>query len=503
MKASDLKNSILQLAISGKLVSQDPHDEPASALFDKIQAERKRLIKEGKIKAPKAAKEIGPINSTEVPFEIPESWLWVRLGEIMNIVSARRVHQADWKKSGIPFYRSREIAKLSEFGHVDNELFISQELYDNFSINGVPKENDLMITAVGTIGKTYIVQKEDIFYYKDASVICFENFSQIDSRYIKFLMETPYMLEQIKDNSAGTTVDTITIIKANQYFAPLPPLAEQKCIVAKIKELEPLISRYGVAADELACLKTSFPDNLCKSILQYAIQGKLVAQNPADESAAVLLSKIKVEKENLLKEGKLKPSKLPKLNEPINSADMPFKIPNSWAWVRLGDICKLMTDGTHYTPKYKSKGVPFLSVKNISKGKIDLNNIKYISEQEHKVFKQRCCPEKYDILMTKVGTTGMAKVIDIDMEFSIFVSLALLKIFPNFINPYFLEILINSPYVNDLSKENTQGIGNKNLVLNKIMDFIIPIPPFNEQGRIVEYVRELNRLVTKLPNLLT
>ena len=207
MKAQQLKNSILQLAVQGKLVPQDPNDEPASVLLERIRAEKQRLVKEGKIKKDKnesviyrAPKEGGESTDNmpyafyertadgtvrditdELPFDVPESWEWVRLGQIMNVVSARRVQQSDWKKSGIPFYRAREIARLSESGNVDNELFISQELYDEFSKSGVPHVGDLMVTAVGTIGKTYVVRLEDVFYYKDASVVCFENYAGLCS----------------------------------------------------------------------------------------------------------------------------------------------------------------------------------------------------------------------------------------------------------------------------------------------------------------------------------
>lgn len=150
----------------------------------------------------------------------------------MNIVSARRVHQSDWKASGVPFFRAREIGKLAEYGSVDNELFISEELYKKFSLSGVPHVNDLMVTAVGTLGKTYVVKDTDRFYYKDASVLCFENFSGINPHYIKLLFSSPFMEEQIKGNSSGTTVGTITIIKAANYLIPIPPLKEQSRIVS-------------------------------------------------------------------------------------------------------------------------------------------------------------------------------------------------------------------------------------------------------------------------------
>ena len=246
-----LKKSILQEAVQGKLVPQNPDDEPASVLLERIRAEKQALIKAGKIKKDKnesliVTRDKVPyeiIDGKErciadvVPFEIPDSWCWCRLGTIINAVSARRVHQSDWQTTGIPFYRAREITKLADNGYVDNELFISEDLYADYSKNGVPKSGDLMVTAVGTLGKTYIVKDTDRFYYKDASVICFENYGKICSEYLRYLMMSPYMETVIKDSSSGTTVGTITLVRANEYLIPLPPLAEQKRIVAKVEEL--------------------------------------------------------------------------------------------------------------------------------------------------------------------------------------------------------------------------------------------------------------------------
>ena len=247
-----LKKSILQEAVQGKLVSQDPSDEPAETLLERIRAEKQRLIKEGKIKKDKHESVIFRRDNShyekldgverciddELPFEIPENWRWCRLKSIVNVVSARRVHQSDWRNEGVPFYRAREIGKLADTGFVDNELFITEALYNEFSSSGVPHPGDLMVTAVGTLGKTYIVKGSDRFYYKDASVICFENFGKINPAYLKLLMYSPYMEEQIKQNSAGTTVGTITIVKANEYLIPLPPLMEQQRIVDQAERLQ-------------------------------------------------------------------------------------------------------------------------------------------------------------------------------------------------------------------------------------------------------------------------
>ena len=240
MTPEQLRASILQYAIQGKLVEQRPEEGTGEELYQQIQAEKQRLIQEKKIKKEKPLAEI---SEDEIPFDIPESWKWVRWGEVINIVSARRVHQSDWKSEGIPFYRAREIVKLAENGFVDNELFISEELFEELSKSGVPHSGDLMVTAVGTLGKTYIVRPEDHFYYKDASVICFENFGHILPEYLKYLMASELMRKQIKSNSGGTTVSTLTMVRMAEYILPFPPLAEQKRIVAKIEELLPLCER--------------------------------------------------------------------------------------------------------------------------------------------------------------------------------------------------------------------------------------------------------------------
>ena len=240
----DMKKSILQQAIQGKLVEQRPEEGTAKELYEQIQAKKRRLIKEGKIKKEKPLPEIA---EEEKPFEIPEGWMWVKFGSVVNIVSARRVHQSDWKKEGVPFYRAREIAKLASDGFVDNELFISPELYEEFSKSGVPQLGDLMVSAVGTLGKTYVVKDKDKFYYKDASVICLENYGHILPEYLKYIMASEMMMQQIRRNSGGTTVATLTMVRMAQYIFPLPPFAEQERIVERLEELLAMCERLKTA----------------------------------------------------------------------------------------------------------------------------------------------------------------------------------------------------------------------------------------------------------------
>lgn len=310
----------------------------------------------------------------------------------------------------------------------------------------------------------------------------------------------------------GIGIQGLSASALHNIIIPLPPLSEQHRIVSKIEELLPLISEYEKAETQLAALNTTFPDQLKKSILQQAIQGKLVPQDPDDEPASVLLERIRTEKQELIKAGKIKKDK----NESIifmrdNSHyelcggverciddEIPFDIPETWAWCRLGSILHKLTDGTHSTPKYQSDGVPFVSVKDISNGYLDFSTCKYISEKEHKELFTRCNPEYGDILLTKVGTTGIPVIVDSTNEFSLFVSVALLKFNKSLIFNEFLITLINSPLVQKQASENTKGVGNKNWVMRDIANTLIVIPPTNEQHRIVQKSKEILSVIDKI-----
>ena len=252
-----LRKSILQEAIQGRLVPQYPTDEPASVLLQRIKEEKQRLVKEGKLKKKdvvdstifrgddnkyfeKKSKETREITD-EIPFDIPNSWQWCRVKQILDIGSARRVHQKDWRSTGIPFYRAREIGKLAEYGNVNNELFIDYELYKEFSTSGVPMPGDLMVTAVGTLGKVYVVKDGDLFYYKDGSVLCINNRYNLNPLYLKYVIGSPMFINQFVGESQGTTVATLTMVRFNDYLMPIPPLREQERIVKSIAA----ISRAG------------------------------------------------------------------------------------------------------------------------------------------------------------------------------------------------------------------------------------------------------------------
>lgn len=225
--AQALREKILDLAMRGKLVPQDPNDEPASVLLEKIKAEKEQLIKEKKIKK---SKPLAPITDDEKPFDIPESWEWVRLGDLFDITSSKRVMKSEWKDTGIPFYRAREIVSIKNHRPLKDPIFIDKKTYEGkIKISGKPNINDILLTGVGTLGVPYIVDNDKKFYFKDGNIIWLKNLINLNPKFISYVVQSPYMLKKI-NNGRGTTVATLTIVRSNNLLIPLPPLEEQSRI---------------------------------------------------------------------------------------------------------------------------------------------------------------------------------------------------------------------------------------------------------------------------------
>ena len=288
----------------------------------------------------------GTVKEVEVPYDIPDSWEWVKLKEIALVKSSKRVLQKDYAKSGIPFYRSKEIGNLHRNEDIITELFITDEHYQTLQDSyGVPKQGDILITSVGSIGNTWICDERK-FYYKDGNITQICSNEYFNSYFIERCIHSPFFWEQVTSTVSGTAYSALTIIKLNNILFPLPPLSEQKRIVEQIERTLEKVDAYSESYNKLQELDKSFPDKLKKSILQYAMQGKLVPQDPNDEPVEVLLEKIQAEKQKLYEEGKLKKKDLAEIvvtkgddNSPYK--EVPYNIPKSWEWVRLGNISSL------------------------------------------------------------------------------------------------------------------------------------------------------------------
>ena len=517
MTAQQLKNSILQMAVQGKLVPQDPNDEPASVLLERIRAEKERLIKEKKIKREKNPSVIfkGADNTPyekigdevrsladEVPFDIPDSWEWVRLGNISSYAETKQkvnATSADPSIWGLDLEDIEKGGRLLEHKTVGERRAVGDKT--------VFAKGDILYSKLRPYLLKILVAPDDGICTPE--IVPFRVYGGIDPNYIVNYLKSPYVDNLINSITYGVKMPRVGTETMTSLLVPMPPLEEQRRIVEKIDGVASAISAYDVAYQKTETLNSAFPEALKKSILQEAVQGKLVPQDPSDEPAEALLERIRAEKQRLIKEGKIKKDKHESVifrrdnshyekrgsEEVCIDEEIPFEIPENWAWCRLGSILEKLTDGTHSTPKYTDSGVPFISVKDVSSGVLSFDNAKHISESEHRELYKRCDPKRGDILLTKVGTTGIPVIVDTDEEFSLFVSVAQLRFSHLLLDANYLLLLIESPLVQQQCTEHTRGVGNKNWVMRDIANTLVAIPPLAEQKRIVAFYTSITPLI--------
>ena len=369
MTAQQLKNSILQMAVQGKLVPQDPNDEPASVLLERIRTEKERLIKEKKIKREKNPSVIfkGADNTPyekigdevrsladEVPFDIPDSWEWVRLIDVCEYIQrGKSPKYSPIKKYPVVAQKCNQWSGFS----IEKAQFIEPNSLSSYGPERLLQDNDLMwnSTGLGTLGRMAIYKTAANPYelaVADSHITVIRPLKQfVLPEYLYYYFANPSVQSVIEDQADGTTKQkelATATIKA--YLTPIPPLDEQRRILAKLSEVLPVVKNYGVVYDETTAMQEAFPESLKKSILQEAVQGKLVPQDPSDEPAEALLERIRAEKQRLIKEGKIKKDKhesvifrrdnshYEKLDgvERCIDDEPPFEIPENWCWVRFG-----------------------------------------------------------------------------------------------------------------------------------------------------------------------
>ncbi len=480
--AQDLRDAVLQAALQGKLTEQLETDSSVDEMLESIE-EKKQLIKEKKIKKEKA---LPPIEKNDIPFEIPDSWRWIRLAEIGEIIGGgtpKTTESAYWDNGSISWITPADMNGCGMFIGKGSKS-ITEEGLNNSSAQLIPKDG-VIISSRAPIGYIAIAENE-LTTSQGCKTFSAYNKIKILSKYIYFVIINS--ISDLTKRASGTTFKEISGRGVGETIIPLPPTEEQQRIVDRINYLMGKIDDYEKVEKELLTLEQKFPDDMKNSLLQAAMQGKLTEQFDGDSSVDEMLDAIKEEKKQLIKEKQIKKDKrLFNTNEIVAL----FDIPSSWKWTTLGNLVYKLTDGTHKTPKYTESGVKFVSVKDMSTGKLSLNNTKYISQEEHKELYERCNPEKGDILLSKVGTTGVPAIVDTDEQFSLFVSVALLKFNHKYINQKFFYYLIYSPLVQQQATENTKGIGNKNWVLDKIANTLVILPPVEEQQRIVERLEQL------------
>ncbi len=500
MNTKHLKAKILDLAIRGKLVPQDSSEGNATDLLQKIRYEKTELIKKKKIKEDKNASYIikaddvkyyeqfadGTLKDIddEIPFVIPESWCWCRLSEIANSIIAGGDRPAICTKektseNTIPIY-ANAVEKDGLYGYTNKPQIT---------------EKSITISARGTIGFSCI--REHPFVPIVRLIVLVPNLSIIDLKYLKAAFDA------LLNMTEGSSIPQLTIPSIKTFLFPLPPLSEQQRIVNTI---EKAFEQIEIIEKNKLNLKTYIKQTKNK-VLDLAIHGKLVEQNPKEGNATDLLQKVREGKAELIKQKKIKEDK--KASYIIKADDgkyyeqfydgtlkdideeIPFKIPENWCWCRLPELCSKISDGTHKTPTYVDSGIPFLSVQNISKGYFDLSVIKYITSEEHNELCKRIKPEKDDILICRIGTLGRAIRNNLDFEFSIFVSLGIIRLLSPDLVDYVITALNSNYGTNWIDDNKVQGSHTNKINLETFPKLFIPIPPLEEQKRIVDKIENI------------
>lgn len=436
----------------------------------------------------------------EVPFEIPESWEWVRLGNIFQHNTGKALNASNRTGSLLPYITTSNLYwDRFELGNL-------REMY--FSVNEIEKctatKGDLLVCEGGDIGRAAIwMFDEDIRIQNHIHKL--RSYTEVCTEFFYYLF---YLYKHAGwIGGKGIGIQGLSANALHALLFPLPPLSEQKRIVSKIKESEPLIEKYADIEKHLDKLNTEFPDQLHKSILQMAVQGKLVPQDPTDEPASVLLERIRAEKEQLIKAGKIKRDKHESIifrrdnshyekrgfEEVCIDDELPFEIPENWCWSRLSALCKSISDGDHQPPPQVLSGVPFVVISNVSSGKIDLTDTRFVPHDYYENLHESRIPCRDDILFTVTGSYGIVIPVDTEDAFCFQRHIALLK--PLQITTEFLSAWLKTPMVYEQCKHCATGTAQKTVGLNSLKNILIPIPPINEQVRILEQLEKVLPLI--------
>lgn len=483
MTPEQLKASILQYAVEGKLVKQDPNDEPASELLKRIENEKAELIREGKIKK---SKKLLAISNDEEPFDIPDSWEWIRLGNICEPI--RYGFTSSAKDNGN--------SKLVRITDIQN---------NNVNWNNVPfcdvpkvklkdlqlKANDILIARTGgTVGKSFVVKNISEVAVFASYLIRIRLIDNELIDFVKYFLDSPYYWQMISLKQSGTGQPNVNATKLSEILIPIPPIEEQKRIVAKIEKLMPLVAEYAESYNHLQKIDNEFEDKLKQSVLQYAMEGKLVKQDPSDEPASELIKKIENEKAELIKEGKIKKNKkLPA----ITDDEKPFDIPNSWEWVRLGSISSITTGKTPSKSKSDFYGgdFPFIKPADIQNTFVNYDTKEFLTQNgiDHgKV------AHKNDILITCIGNLGRNNIVTRKIAYNQQIN----NVSPIIINSKLLHYFMLSTFFITSMYNKASSTTLPILNQTKLSQLIIPLPPLEEQKRIVARIEKLQISISNL-----
>lgn len=484
MNAQDLKNSILQLAVQGKLVEQRAEEGTARELLEQIKLEKDQLIKDKKIKKSKPLPEI---TEDEIPFEIPESWEWVRLEDICT----KLVDGDHNPPKGVDEKTAYIMASSTNINNntivdIEKVRYLTQDIFEKENERTQATDGDIFFTSVGTLGRSCV--------YKGGYNICFQRSvsvirTLILNYYLKYTFDSAYFQYKIIREATGTAQKGFYLKQLAMSLIPIPPLEEQYRIVAKIEEILPYIDQYDKAYTKLETFNKKFPEDMRKSILQMAMQGKLVEQRPEEGTADELYEQIVAEKAQLIKDGKIKKEK-PLLE--ITEDEIPFEIPASWKWVRLSAICEKIGSGSTPTGGknvYQDDGILFLRSQNVYNDGLRFDGIAFISEELNR---PNSVVVAKDILLNITGgSIGRCALVPDDFDKANINQHVMIIRLVNLDLRFWVHFVIISAYIQQKIMDVQVGVSREGLSAEKLKNFIIPLPPLAEQKRIVAKIEEL------------
>lgn len=492
MTPEQLKASILQYAIQGKLIEQRPEEGTGEELYQQIVKNRELLIERKVIKRDKRTETA--IDPNAIPFDVPENWKWVTLGSILNKLTDGTHKTPKYTTDGIKFVSVKDMSNgvLS----LENTKFISEEEHQELYARCNPEKGDILLSKVGTTGVPAIVNTTEQFsLFVSVALLKFDR-ECIDLKFLYYMLMSPLVQTQATENTRGVGNKNWVLDAIANTMVVLPPLAEQKRIVIKVEELLPYVDRYAAAYEKLEQFNAKFPNDMKKSILQYAIQGKLVEQRPEEGTGKELYRQIQAEKQRLIKEGKIKKEKpLPEIVED----EIPFDIPESWKWVRVGNVFNV---GTGMTPLktevkfYQNGTIPWVTS--------SLTSQRYIADAETKITEYAlentslAIYPAHTLIVAMYGqgkTRGQVSELLIDATVNqACAALGNIVVDKCLVSYTYYFFLFNY----EMLRKKAEGTSQPNLNVGKIKETLIPLPPLAEQKRIVAKLEEILPLCERL-----
>ena len=503
MTPQELKNSILQLAIQGKLVEQRPEEGTAAELLEKILATKnaksakKNLTRsrgargENKTSALSASPR-EKIPDDEKPFDIPESWEWVRLKEITTKITDGTHHSPPNQETGDFMYVTAK--NIKDEGVIASKItYVSADVHAEIFARCNPELGDILLIKDGATTGVVTVNNIDRPFSLLSSVALLKLPENICAWYLVYALRSDLFYKSLRKQMKGTGITRITLKQIEPLLIPLPPLAEQKRIVAKIEELLPLIDRYEKAWSKLEDFNKRFPVDMQKSLLQMAIQGKLVEQRPEEGTGEELYRQIQAEKQRLIKSGKIKKEKaLPEISED----EIPFEIPDSWKWVRWGDLSQSIQYG--YNAPAQTKGrIKMVRISDIQDGEVLWDKVPYceIKDDDIPTYLLRV----NDILFARTGgTVGKSYLVKEVPEESIYAGYLIRTRYSSSLCPEYLKCFMGSLFYWSQLRVGTIATAQPNCNGKTLSKMILPLPPLAEQKRIVAKLEELLPLCEQL-----